>query len=158
MKLELPDHIRTFIEDSCAENSVVCLRIVLRGSPQKILLDVFIDSAEGITHDNCKNISKALNELSETDDFLSKVSLIEVSSPGADEPLTYIWQYTKHINRTFKCLLSDKSSITGKLIATDEHSITIEEKPLKMKDGKIPVERTIPIQSIEKSTVVLSFK
>ncbi len=158
VKLVLPEHIRTFIEDTCAQNGVVCLRIVLRGSPQKILLDIFIDSADGITHDNCKNISKALNDLSETDEFLSNVSLIEVSSPGVDEPLTFSWQYTKHYGRSLDCLLTDDTHALGKLLSADEQSITIEEKPVKKSVDKIPTVRTIPMSFIKKSTVVLSFK
>jgi len=158
VKLVLPEHIRTFIEDTCAQNSVVCLRIVLRGSPQKILLDIFIDSADGITHDHCKNISKALNDLSETDEFLSNVSLIEVSSPGVDEPLTFSWQYTKHYGRTLDCRLTDDTRVLGTLLSADEQSITLEEKPAKKSGGQAPIIRTLPLTTVEKSTVVLSFK
>lgn len=157
MKLVLPEHLRIFIEDICAQNAVVCLRIVLRGSPQKILLDIFIDSPDGITHDLCKNISKALNELSETDDFLSNVKLIEVSSPGVDEPLTFFWQYTKHYGRTIDCRLTDDTRFLGKLLQADEQSITIEEKPVKKSGGTPPVIRTVPLTMIEKATVVVSF-
>ncbi|MFN8359283.1 MAG: hypothetical protein U0264_05150 [Candidatus Kapaibacterium sp.] len=158
MKLVLPEHIRSFIDDTCAQNGVVCLRVVLRGSPQKILLDIFIDSADGITHDHCKNISKALNDLSETDEFLSHVSLIEVSSPGVGDPLTFSWQYTKHYGRTLDCRLTDETRVLGKLLSADEQSVTIEEKPAKKSGATMPVVRTIPLSMVETATVVLSFK
>ena len=105
MKLSLPDHIHEQIQELCRQNEVHLLEAVLRGSPQKMLLEIFIDSETGILHSHCKNIGKSLNDISETDEFLAKVTQIEVSSPGADQPLQYEWQYPKHIGRTLECTL-----------------------------------------------------
>ncbi|MBI3258774.1 MAG: hypothetical protein HYZ54_04770 [Ignavibacteriae bacterium] len=160
MKLTLPDHIVEYLQKLCKENEVHLLEAVLRGSPQKMLLEVFIDSETGIVHSNCKNIGKSLNDLSETDEFLSKVSQIEVSSPGADQPLRFPWQYSKHIGRVLECNLKNKIKIQGKLISADAESITLALKPSK--SPKITTEQsanemTVPFSDIVSSKVVISF-
>lgn len=136
------------------------LEVVLRGSPQKMLLEVFIDSETGILHSNCKNIAKSLNDLSETDEFLSKVAQIEVSSPGADQPLRYNWQYSKHIGRTLECLLKNKTKIQGKLLSIDSDNITLAVKPskkLKAATEQSSGEIEVPFSDIVSSSVIISF-
>ncbi len=157
MKLTIPDHIAEMISKLCKQNEVHLLQAILRGSPQKMLLEIFIDSETGIVHSHCKNISKSLNDLSETDEFLSKVSQIEVSSPGADQPLRYAWQYPKHIGRTLECMLKNKTKVQGKLVSSDAESITLAAKPTKNKTA-IENETTIPFLEIDSASVVISFK
>ncbi len=160
MKLTLPDHIKDYIQELCKQNEVYLLEVVLRGSPLKMLLEVFIDSETGILHSNCKNIAKSLNDLSETDEFLSKVSQIEVSSPGADQPLRHNWQYSKHIGRTLECTLKNKTKIQGKLLTADTDNITLAVKPAKQSKTATEQpsgETVVPFSEIISSSVVISF-
>lgn len=50
-------------------------------------LRAYIDKENGITVDDCEEVSRALSDLLDEEDFISENYILEVSSPGLDRPL-----------------------------------------------------------------------
>ncbi len=50
-------------------------------------LRVFIDKADGVTIDDCANVSQALNAMLDKHDPVEENYILEVSSPGVERPL-----------------------------------------------------------------------
>lgn len=51
-------------------------------------LKVFIDNEAGITLDDCEKVSKKLDQILDDQDPIPHSYMLEVSSPGAERPLT----------------------------------------------------------------------
>lgn len=85
----------------------------------------------------------------------------EISSPGADKPLTDIRQFPKHTGRTFSLELKSGDSFDAVLTAVND-SILVFEKTTTTKDKGKKVTLTesleIPLESIENATIKLVFK
>jgi len=115
---------------------------------------IFIDGDHGITIDDCVSLSRFIESRldRESEDFE-----LNVSSAGADYPITLPRQYIKNIGRSLNVKLKDERTLSGQLEAVGEDSITIITKENKKK--KIPAETiTVRLDEIEESKVIISFK
>lgn len=123
-------------------------------------IEVFIDGDNGLGINDCVDVSRHIekNLDREVEDFS-----LEVSSPGATQPLKLSRQYIKHIGRDFELKLNDGSLLTGKLteIGTNGDLVleTTTREPKPVGKGKISVTRThnIQLQNIKESKIKLKF-
>lgn len=132
MKAELPETTVEAIAAACRGCGVWLLETKAQGaSAKRLKLEVIIDSETGITHEDCRNVSAALDVLAATDGFLAELFAIDVLSPGADRPLTELWQFPKHIGRTLEITLKSGGKITGTLRSITDNTIEIVPKKQK---------------------------
>ncbi len=129
----------------------------IRGSEHRLILDLFIDNRQGVSLDLCTQVNRALNDESATDKFLSDVYLLEVSSPGVDRPLTFNWQYEKHIGRLLHLTLKDGSLVTATLVSVGPESLLLQPRAAK-KGGKAPESFDLPFDHISSSTVQVALR
>ena len=153
--MEIREEIRKIAESKLTDpgHFVVDVAVSLRGK-QKVL--VFVDGDDGITIDNCADLSRAMSEELDTLPGLNESYVLEVSTPGVDHPLKFNRQYAKHVGRTLKVVLRDES-IEGKLVNVSSGVISLEQTTGSGKKKEI---KTIEVQfsDIEKSFVLVSFK
>ncbi|WP_080056958.1 ribosome maturation factor RimP [Spirosoma aerolatum] len=137
----------------------------------RIKVTVLLDSDEGITIDECANISRTLGtQMDEMNFFGDSPFTLEVSSPGVDFPLKFMRQYLRNIGRTLIVALADGKTQKGKLISVaDDHIVLAIEPEKKSKSKKkkeadlmvdaAPIGPTpIPFEQIKKANVEVSFK
>jgi len=110
-------------------------------------ISVKVDKPEGITIDECANISRAIESglNRETEDFE-----LEVSSPGLTEPLKVMEQYRKNCGRQVDVVKCDGQKINGLLQHVDDDGIVLEVKA-KIREGEQKRSKTVM------QTVTLNF-
>ncbi len=122
-------------------------------------ITVIIDGDQGITIDDCGKVSRTLSEkLDELNlDTGPGGYVLEVTTPGLDQPLKLRRQFEKNIGRQVKVHKKDKSVLQGKLVASTADAITLKEE---IKEGKTIIEKDwlIPFDDMEKAFVMVSFK
>lgn len=138
MKETLPDRIRTMIEDVCAEVGVVLIDVVVRGQARQLVVDIMLDAPAGITHEHCRTVSRALDERLENDEFAGRLRAVDVSSPGAETPVKFLWQLTKHVGRTVRVVHTDGTVIQGTLLRADDLGLDVQPTQ-QQKESKPPV-------------------
>lgn len=92
-------------------------------------LRVFIDSAEGISVNDCEAVSRAFNDVLDREDYIDEAYIFEVSSPGLGRALKKDKHLAKSIGeeveiKLFKAL-NKKKEYNGILKAFDDQTITI---------------------------------
>lgn len=92
-------------------------------------LRAYIDKAEGIAVNDCADVSRALSEKMDEEDFIEDSYILEVSSPGLGRPLKkekdYIRSMGKEIEiRTYRAIRKQKEFI-GILENYDADTVTI---------------------------------
>lgn len=124
----------------------------------KTLLNLLIDSDQGLTIESCARVSRLVSEELEAMEIMPDAYTIEVSSPGLDYPLSSKRQYLKNIGRELKVNLSTDKEVVGKLLEVDDAGIKMLVK--KKEKGKKATEEelTIPFEEVKKSIVQVSFK
>ena len=93
-------------------------------------LRAYIDKEGGITIDDCVDVSHALSDAIDADDYIEDAYILEVSSPGLGRQLKKDKEFQRSIGRDidvklYKALDGTKE-FTGTLTAFDKYSITIE--------------------------------
>ncbi len=144
---DIKTHLAELLDtDEYAENFL----IEVRSSGSKH--EVYIDGDDGVTFAKCRKISRYLEEKLEESGAVEDKYVLEVSSPGADRPLTQWRQYRKHEGRVLKVKLNDGTIRQGTLTKTEEDMIFLTEKE---KAGTTNHE--IPFSDIKESVVQISF-
>lgn len=94
------------------------------------ILRITIDSEAGVSHTECETVSRALDEVLDTQpDLLPAAYMLEVSSPGAERPLRSARDFERFKGR--KVLIkayvpiNGKKEWTGELIDATEATIRI---------------------------------
>ena len=137
-----------------------CFLIEVTIHPGNVVI-VVLDSDAGVTIDKCQKINRFLEKHLDENGWLGAQYSLEVSSPGATQPLVYPRQYPKHVGRKLALtLLPQETAKIGKLIAADQTAITIEEQ-IEKKEGKKKLKETItttiPYDQIKTAIVQLAF-
>ncbi|MCF8225088.1 MAG: ribosome assembly cofactor RimP [Bacteroidales bacterium] len=121
---------------------------------------VLIDSQEGVSIEECVDISRWMNgELDKIDENFS----LEVSSPGLGSPLLIRQQYVKNIGREVEVVLKDGKKKKGKLLEVSEEGISLETVEKKIGGGSqkkkkpVKVNRSFAFDEIKSTKVVISF-
>ncbi|GAB1429413.1 hypothetical protein MASR2M18_02450 [Ignavibacteria bacterium] len=158
MKTEIPVSVLAIIHAACEKCGVRLLEANVRGTlPKRVRLEAVIDSADGITHEDCRNVSKLLDEAAETNDFLAELFAIDILSPGTDRPLTEPWQFPKHKGRTLATTLKTGEKIEGVLENISETDITLQPKRAA-KQKCTQTARKIQFSEIDSAVVQVLFR
>lgn len=103
-------------------------------------LRAYIDKPEGVNITDCENVSRALSDALDKEDFIEDAYILEVSSPGLGRTL----KKDKHLEKSLGCEVELKTykpiekckEFSGILKAYDEHSITISADGEEMQFAK----------------------
>jgi len=99
-------------------------------------LKVYIDKPEGITVDDCSEISHALSKKLDELDFISEQYFLEISSPGLERPFKTDSDFKENINGKVEIKLykplDGKKVIAGILLEKQENNITIDSENQKI--------------------------
>ncbi|MGF1563799.1 MAG: ribosome assembly cofactor RimP [Flavobacteriales bacterium] len=121
---------------------------------------VLVDNDNGVSIGDCVKVSRHLESSfdRDTEDFS-----LNVSSPGADQPLRFARQYMKNVGRDLVVKLADGRKLTGALTAANDAQIELkvrEKRRIEGRKSKEWVEEVfaLPYEEINEAKVVISFK
>ncbi len=120
-------------------------------------ITIIVDGDKGVTIDDCSKISRILSEKLDEAGIGNSHYVLEVTTPGLDQPLKLERQFRKNTGRGLKVHLKDKAIVQGNLIACNENGIELN---IEKKEGKkiIEIPTLIRYDQIEKAFVLISFK
>lgn len=150
-KYIMKNTVKNIVQEIAIERGLFLVNMVFRGSNKKPSFEIYIDNKEGITTDLCAEFSREVKARIETSEFSEYDYNLTVSSPGTDEPLKYLDQFYKHLNREFKISYDDGSaiqSIEAKLILIENDELTFLFKNEELK---------INYKNLKKAKVKISF-
>ena len=154
--MERIEGLKGIITSKLTEPSQFLVDVIVKGhkSAQKVL--VVIDGDQGVTIDDCANLSRELSKVFDDLHLFEESYLLEVSTPGLDHPLKLKRQYFKNIGRKIK-VTTFQGTDEGKLVSVDDEKITLEKEigTGKQKETKLV---DIAFTDIDKTFVLVSFK
>jgi ribosome maturation factor RimP len=119
------------------------------GTKRNLTLRVFIDRPEGVTIEDCTNVSRALEAELDADDFIPGKYVLEVSSPGIERRLFSLADFERFAGK--KARIKSRSEIDGQknfvgtIVSVDDGSVIFEDRTSGTK--------TIPHAEIEKANL-----
>ena len=115
-------------------------------------IHVHVDKMDGITIEDCANISRALEGRldRDSDDFS-----LEVSSPGLDAPFRVPEQYVKNIGKMVSVQCRDGKKILGILKESDQYGVLLEIH--SEKKGDEPEMKKLDFSEITSTKIHIQF-
>lgn len=104
---------------------------------------IYITSQDGINLDKCAQVSRLVSPILDMDPPTWGAYTLEVSSPGIERPLKTKSHFAASLGDTIKIKLINTDKIIGKLLASTDNSITLEEE-----DGEVT---TVALDEVEKA-------
>ena len=150
------DKIKELLEAKFADNN--CYLVEIKTNPHNNQIRVFMDCDTGLTIRTCEETSRYLEHYLDQDEQLAGKYILEVSSPGLDEPLKLKRQYNKNIGRGIRLILTNGGTKEGKLLHSNEDNIRIEEEVKGEKKKRELVETTVPYNDIKSAKITVNFK
>jgi len=152
--MEAIEEIRTIAEGKLKDSSQFIVDVIIssKRKPQKVT--VVVDGDAGISIDDCADISREVSKVLDESNALTDSYVLEVTTPGLDQPLKLHRQYRKNIGRRVRTKVSDKV-VEGKLVGVSESGIAVE-----LGDGKKIDKSVVELKfsEIDKTIVLVSFK
>ena len=154
--MEIIGEIKSIITSKLADPSQFLVDVIVKGhkGPKKVL--IVIDGDHGVTIDDCANLSRELSKAFDDTRLFEDNYMLEVSTPGLDQPLKLKRQYIKNIGRKLK-VITPHHTLEGKLLEVTDEKIKIEQEIGVGKQKEIKIAE-IPFTEIDKTFVLVSFK
>ncbi|KJY41527.1 ribosome maturation protein RimP [Streptomyces sp. NRRL B-1568] len=119
------------------------------------VLRIVVDSDEGVQLDTCADLSRDISTaLDETDVMGGAPYVLEVTSPGADRPLTQHRHYVRATGRLIKAQLTEGGELVARIVSVDETGLDLEVPGVK---GRKPTSRRLAFDEIAKARVEIEF-
>jgi len=122
------------------------LELITLERPAAETLRLYIDHPEGVDLELCERVTNELRDLLES-------WSLEVSSPGADRPLTKPEHFRRFVGRRVKvrteAAIAGRRNFTGTLTGADEESVSIEAEGDAVR---------IPLTGIRRSNLIPDFR
>lgn len=94
------------------------------------LLRIYIDSAQGVTLDDCQKVSQQIGATLDVEDPIPGAYTLEVSSPGLDRPLRKLMDFKRHAGQRVRIELllpiDGRRRFSGMLKGLDSDQVLIE--------------------------------
>lgn len=134
------EKLDSLIAEACKAFGVSLVELDMFRAGKRKTLRLYIDKPEGVTIDDCSNVSRHLSDALDLDpEIIDGAYTLEVSSPGLDRPLKSVADFIRNKDRFIRVTRSTGKPITGKLVDANEESLTLT---LKGNAGNVVVPRS----------------
>ncbi|NQW30757.1 MAG: hypothetical protein HQ472_09635 [Ignavibacteria bacterium] len=148
----VPAHIEEAIEQSCKAAGVSVISVLVRGQHRQLKLEISVDAVDGITHEHCAHVSRGIDERLENDEWFDRLQAVEISSPGADVPVRFLWQLNKHVGRVVSLTLNNNEVCEGELLEIDDEKIVLRQLKKKTESSIVTL-----CADVKEAHVVIKF-
>ncbi|HEX8351097.1 MAG TPA: ribosome maturation factor [Hymenobacter sp.] len=157
MKFDFPQ-LTEMLQDSLTGLDVFVVSLTISDSAVRPKVTAVLDGEQGLGIDECAQVSRRFARRIEEAYGEEASYTLEVTSPGADQPLRDPRQYVRHVGRSLSLKMTDGTEKTGALEAADAAGIHLAEV-VKEKNKKKTLPATlISYTDIQEAKVVISFK
>ncbi|MFF7362551.1 ribosome maturation factor RimP [Streptomyces sp. NPDC008125] len=158
MSTNQSERLRGLLEPLVAAVQLDLEEIEVSRAGRRRVLRIVVDSDDGVELDTCAELSRSLSEkLDETDAMGEDEYVLEVSSPGADRPLTEHRHYVRATGRLVKFKLTAEAGadeLVARVLEVDDEGLDLEVPGVK---GRKPTSRRIAFAEIDKARVEIEF-
>ena len=161
MALDL-DHVRAIAERVAASQGLEVFDIEMRGGGKARMLRIFIDKPQGVTHEDCANVSREVSTILDVEDAMPGGSyVLEVSSPGLDRKLFRPQDFERfqgsRVKLTTKDPVNGNRHFEGRLEHFESGRLTLDlaeaRRKFRPKDDA-PQKLEVELANVEKANLV----
>jgi ribosome maturation factor RimP len=128
----IEDRVREIAERVALDHGLELVHAEVAGPEGKPIVRLFIDKPEGVTHEDCAEISLHLGTILDVEDFIHSPYTLEVSSPGLERGLYKLADFERFAGRPAKVKMQQpmngQRNFRGRIVGTEGGKIVFEDK------------------------------
>ncbi|MFJ1744655.1 ribosome maturation factor RimP [Streptomyces sp. NPDC088116] len=149
------ERLRGLLEPLVSAKDLDLEEVEVSRAGRRRVLRVVVDSDEGVDLDACAELSRTVSEkLDETDAMGEDEYQLEVTSPGAERPLTERRHYLRAVGRLARFQLHEGDELVARILTVDDEGLDLEVPGVK---GRKPTARRVEFAQIAKARVEIEF-
>lgn len=147
----IEERVRQIAERVALDHGLELVHAEAAGPEGKPILRIFIDKPEGVTHEDCAEISLHLGTVLDVEDFIHSAYTLEVSSPGLERGLYKVQDFERFAGRQAKVKvrqpIKGQRNFRGQIVGVEGDIIIFEDKT----SGRV----SLPFDSVVKANLEL---
>ncbi|EST39106.1 hypothetical protein N566_03840 [Streptomycetaceae bacterium MP113-05] len=149
------ERLRGLMEPLAGERGLDLEEIAVTPAGKRRVLRVVVDSDEGVQLDACAELSREISAVLDESDVMGGAPyVLEITSPGADRPLTEQRHYRRAVGRLVKAQLHEGGEVVARILAVDDAGLDLEVPGVK---GRKPTARRMEFDEIARARVEIEF-
>jgi ribosome maturation factor RimP len=145
----IADRVHEIAEQVAIDHGVELVHTEVAGPENKPIVRIFIDKPQGVTHDDCSDLSLHLGTILDVEDFIHASYTLEVSSPGLERGLYKRSDYERFAGSRAKMKtrqpIQGQRNFRGRLLGVEGDDVLFEDRTT----GQVRV----PLSSIAKANL-----
>ena len=128
----IAEKIREIADRVAIDNGFELVHTEVAGPENKPIVRVFIDKPNGVTHEDCSQMSLHLGTVLDVEDFIHASYTLEVSSPGLERGLYKRADYERFSGSDAKMKtrqpIDGQRNFRGRLLGVDGNDVLFEDR------------------------------
>lgn len=149
----IQERVQTIAERVAIDHGLELVHCEVAGPDNKPIVRIFIDKPNGVTHEDCSEVSRYLGTILDVEDFIHAAYTLEVSSPGLERGLYKRADYERFSGNLAKLKtrspVNGQRNFRGRLLGVDDGNVLFEDRT----SGRV----SIPLDVIAKANLEYDF-
>ena len=145
----IEERVQEVAERVAIDHGLELVHVEVAGPDNKPIVRVFIDKPQGVTHDDCSEVSLHLGTILDVEDFIHAAYTLEVSSPGIDRGLYKRADYERFAGNNAKLKtrqpIDGQRNFRGRLLGLEGDEVIFDDRT----NGRVQ----IPLDLITKANL-----
>jgi ribosome maturation factor RimP len=150
----IQDKVEKLAERVAIDHGLELVHCEVAGPDNKPIVRIFIDKPNGVTHEDCTEVSQYLGTILDVEDFIHAAYTLEVSSPGLERGLYKRADYEKFAGSLAKlktsAAVNGQRNFRGRLLGVEADNVLFEDRT----NGRV----SIPLGAIAKANLEYDFE
>lgn len=128
----IAERLQELAERVAIDHGLELVHVEVAGPDNKPIVRVFIDKPQGVTHDDCSEVSLHLGTILDVEDFIHSAYTLEVSSPGIDRGLYKRADYERFAGNNAKLKtrqpIAGQRNFRGRLLGLEGDEVIFDDR------------------------------
>ena len=147
----IEERVQAIAERVAIDHGLELVHAEVAGPENKPIVRIFIDKPNGVTHEDCSEVSLHVGTILDVEDFIHASYVLEVSSPGLERGLYKRADYERFAGKLAKLRtrrpINGQRNFRGRLVGVDGDEVVFEDRT----SGRVGV----PLDAIAKANLEL---
>ena len=145
----IAERVQEIAERVAIDHGLELVHAEVAGPDNKPIVRVFIDKPQGVTHDDCSEVSTHIGTILDVEDFIHASYTLEVSSPGLERGLYKRADYERFAGNNAKLKtrqpIGGQRNFRGRLLGVEGDEVVFDDRT----NGRVQ----IPLDLITKANI-----
>jgi len=145
----IEERVREIAERVALDHGLELVHAEVAGPENKPIVRLFIDKPQGVTHEDCSEMSHHVGTVLDVEDFIHAAYTLEVSSPGLERGLYKRADYERFSGHPARMKVrqpvNGQRNFRGRIVGIEGDEVVFEDKT----SGRV----LVPLESIVKANL-----